>query len=70
MKLTKKENETLIVIKNFIKTHNYSPTIREICELRGVSSPATIYSQIKKLEDKGYIANAKTTNRKIKILNE
>ena len=70
MKLTKKESETLITIKNFIKTHNYSPTIREICDLRGVFSPATIYKQVKFLEFKGYISITPKERRSIKILDK
>ena len=43
-KLTKRQEDTLNFIKSFMVEHGYPPTVREICEALGVSSPATIHA--------------------------
>ena len=42
-------------IKQYIKEKNQSPSIREICILAGLSSPATVHKHLKNLKEKGYI---------------
>ena len=53
-KLTEKQSDTLTFIKKFIAKHGYAPSVREICKGLGLSSPATVFVHIKKLEEKGY----------------
>ena len=48
--LTKKQELVLKAIKEFIDFNGYSPSIRELCQLCGVSSPATIFVHLKKLK--------------------
>ena len=33
----------------------YGPTVREVCQTLGLSSPSTVHVHLKALEDKGYI---------------
>lgn len=63
--LTNKQKETLTYIKKFIAKNGYSPSVREICAGLGLSSPATVFVHIKKLEEKGYV---KQTNSKFRTL--
>lgn len=55
-------------IKQYIRNNCESPTIREICELAGLSSPATVHKHLKNLKDKGYIDYRPKTGRSIRIL--
>lgn len=54
-------------IVEYIKEHGYSPTIREICELTGRNSPATILYHLKNLKKLGYINYDATKSRTITI---
>lgn len=53
--LTKKQSETLDMIRNFMARHNYAPTYREMMEAMGILSPATTYGHVQNLQSKGYI---------------
>lgn len=66
--LTDKQSETLTFIKKFIAKHGYSPSVREICKGLGLSSPATVFVHIKKLEEKGYVTQAKEKSRTLEVL--
>ena len=47
--LTKRQDEILDFIKVFMVKHGFPPTIREIGEAMGVSSPATIHAHLANL---------------------
>lgn len=66
--LTKRQSEVLDFIKNFIVSHGYPPTIREIGTALGLSSPATTYTHLSQLEKKGYIKKLDSKNRAIELL--
>lgn len=42
-------------IKKYIEEKEEAPSIREICEMAGLSSPATVHKHLKNLERLGYI---------------
>ena len=67
-KLTKRQEEILNYIKEYIVNHGYPPTVREIGADLGVSSPATIHAHLKNLEEKGFILKKETKNRAIELL--
>lgn len=69
-KLTNKQEETLQYIKKFISKNGYSPSVREICEGLGLSSPATVFVHIKKLQEKGYVKQAGSKFRTLEVLVE
>lgn len=69
-KLTKRQEEILNYIKEYIVNHGYPPTVREIGADLGVSSPATIHAHLKNLEEKGFILKKETKNRAIELLVE
>lgn len=66
--LTKRQEEVLTYIKEFIVKKGYPPTVREIGESLGLSSPATIHSHVTQLEEKGYIRKNGSKNRAIELL--
>ena len=69
-KLTKRQNDILDVIKKFMATHGYPPTVREIGSSLDLSSPATTQFHINKLEEKGYIRKNNSKNRTLELLVE
>lgn len=68
--LTKRQNDILDYIKNYIVDHGYPPTIREIGKDLGLSSPATIHAHLSNLEKKGFIKKEGTKNRALELLVE
>ncbi len=67
-KLTKRQEDTLNFIKSFMVEHGYPPTVREICEALGVSSPATIHAHLTSLSNKGFIKKNESKNRALELL--
>jgi len=53
--LTKKQSEALEVIREFLATHNYAPSYRDVMRDMGIKSPATAYNHVQALREKGYI---------------
>ncbi len=66
--ITKKQKEVLDFIKKYVATHGYPPAIREIGAGLGLSSPATVFTHLKKLEDQGLIRKTNSKFRTIEIL--
>ena len=69
-KLTKRQEDILNYIKEYIVSKGYPPTVREIGKALGVSSPATIHAHLHNLETKGFIKKEETKNRAIELLVE
>lgn len=53
--LSKKQAEVLDFVRNFIETHRYAPSYREISAHFGFSSLGTVYSYMQILKHKGFI---------------
>lgn len=66
--LTKRQDDVLKYIKEFMVSKGYPPTVREIGEGLGLSSPATTHTHLSQLEEKGYIRKNGTKNRAIELL--
>lgn len=71
-KLTDKQESILKEIKIFIAKNGYSPSIRELCDICGLQSSATMFVHLKNLTKKGYInqANKKFRTIELRVLNE
>ena len=69
-KLTKRQDDTLKFIKEYIVSHGYPPTVREIADAINVSSPATVQAHLDCLADKGYIKKGNNKNRTIELMVE
>lgn len=68
MDLTEKQRRLYEAIRDYILEYGYSPSMRELCELIGVSSPATIHFGLGILKRKGYIDYKYNRSRTIVIL--
>lgn len=67
-KLTRRQADTLKIVKEHVVSHGYPPTVREIAEKLNVSSPATIQAHLDGLADKGYIKKGSNKNRTIELM--
>lgn len=67
-KLTDRQQDILQIIKKLTAKKGYPPTVREIGAKVGLSSSATTYFHLKKLEEKGYIKKDSSKNRTIELL--
>ena len=67
-KLSKSQEDSLKYIKKYMVSHGYPPTVREIAEALGLSSPATIQAHLNCLEKKGYIKKGGNKNRTIELM--
>ena len=68
--LTERQKEVLDVIKKYIATNGYPPTVRDICRKLDLSSPATVQVHFDNLEKKGYIKKKSNMNRTLELLVE
>ena len=66
-KLTKRQEDTLKFIKTYMVSHGFPPTVREIANELGLSSPATVQAHISSLSDKGYIRKGSNKSRTIEL---
>ena len=69
-KLTKRQEDALSFVKEYMVSHGYPPTVREIAIAIGVSSPATVQAHLDGLADKGYIKKGSNKNRTIELMVE
>ncbi len=67
-KLTDRQKDILDVLKQEIAKKGFPPTVREIGAKLNLSSSATTYFHLKKLEEKGYIRKDPAKNRAIELL--
>lgn len=68
--LTKRQGDVLDFIKNYIVSHGYPPTVREIGADLNISSPATVHAHLEHLVEKGFIKKDDSKNRAIELLCE
>lgn len=62
------EMKMLTMIKDYIKEHGYSPTVREIAEILDIKSTATVQRYLNILEMEMYITKVNSLPRTIQIL--
>jgi repressor LexA len=70
MYLTRRQRQMLDCIKQFIEENRYSPTLEEIGEMMGLSSPATVHKHLQNLEAKGLIKRNWNHSRSVEIVEE
>lgn len=68
--LYKKQRAVLEFISQYMQTHGYAPTIAEICDAMGVSSPATIHEHLQKLENIGMLKRDWRKMRGMEVTNQ
>lgn len=68
--ITKRQEDVLTFIKKYVVEHGFPPSTREIGSALGLSSPATVHTHLKKLEDAGCIRKTNSKFRTIEIVGE
>lgn len=66
-KMTKRQQAVLDCIEACIQEKGYGPTVREICQSLGLSSPSTVHVHLKALEEKGLIKRDPLKSRSITL---
>lgn len=66
-KVTKRQQAVLDCIENCIREKGYGPTVREVCQSLGLSSPSTVHVHLKALEEKGLIKRDALKSRSIAL---
>ena len=66
--ITKRQEDVLNYIKKYIVEHGFPPSTREIGAALGLSSPATVHTHLKKLEDAGCIKKTNSKFRTIEVV--
>lgn len=66
-KVTKRQQAVLDCIEASIREKGYGPTVREIGEALGLSSPSTVHVHLRALEDKGLIRRDPLKSRSITL---
>lgn len=69
-KITKKQKAVLDFIAQTIDETGIAPTVRDICDGLGLSSPSTVHVHLKTLEEKGYIHRDPLKSRCITIVGQ
>ncbi|MDU5106548.1 MULTISPECIES: LexA family protein [unclassified Clostridium] len=68
--MTERQHEILNMINEYINKERISPTVREICDIAGLKSSATVHRHIKVLQNKGYIQMIKNSPRSMRVVKE
>ena len=66
--LTPRQTEILMAIKKAMETNGYPPSMREIGEAAGLSSPSSVKYQLEALEEKGWIRRDPSRGRALEVL--
>ena len=66
-KVTKRQKAVLDCIEECIREKGYGPTVREVCQSLGLSSPSTVHVHLKALEQKGLIKRDPLKSRSIAL---
>lgn len=66
--ISNEQLEILEAIDDYIKASGYSPSVRDLCEMTGRNSPATIHYHLKNLKKLGYIDYDAKLSRTIRII--
>lgn len=66
-KITKRQQAVLSAIEDCIREKGYGPTVREVCQALGLSSPSTVHVHLRALEEKGYIKRDPLKSRSIAL---
>lgn len=68
--LKNNEKKVYNAIVEFINKNKYSPTVRELCKMTNIYSPASVHYHLRNLKLKEYITYVENLNRTIVVLKE
>jgi repressor LexA len=66
-KLTRRQRQVLVFIEQQIRDRGYPPSVREIGEAVGLTSPSTVHSHLRTLQALGYLRRDPTKPRAIEV---
>jgi len=66
--LTAREEDVLEAIKELTEQEGYAPTVRQLCDLLDMRSPATVHDHLNRLEAKGAIRRSPDARRLILVV--
>lgn len=66
-KISAKQQRILEYISECTTTQGYPPSVREICAEVGLSSPSTVHSHLKRLDELGYIDKGDRKTRALTV---
>jgi repressor LexA len=69
-RLTDRQRQVLEFIESEVRRKGYPPSVREIGEAVGLSSPSTVHAHLGALQDKGYIHRDPTKPRALELTYE
>jgi repressor LexA len=65
--LTPRQREILEMIEQHMRDHGYPPSVREIGEVVGLTSPSTVHAHLNALQRRGYLRRDPTKPRAIEV---
>ncbi len=65
--LTARQREVLEIIEQHTRQHGYPPSVREIGEAVGLTSPSTVHAHLAALQRRGYLRRDPTKPRAIEV---
>ena len=65
--LTPRQREVLEIIEQHMREHGYPPSVREIGEAVGLTSPSTVHAHLGALQRRGYLRRDPTKPRAIEV---
>ena len=68
MDLTSRQQEILAYVNTHVDEHGYPPTVREIGQAVGLTSPSTVHAHLEKLEKAGLIRRDATKPRALEVI--
>ncbi len=68
--LTKRQTAILDVIREAVEARGYPPSVREIGEAVGLTSPSSVAHQLRVLEQKGYLRRDPNRPRALEVMSE
>jgi repressor LexA len=68
--LTHRQEEILDIIRHYVRTKGFSPSIREIADNLGVSSISTVHCHLLNLEKKGFIRKDPSRRRSLELVGD
>ena len=69
-KITDRQRQILDVILDTVERRGYPPSVREIGDAVGLSSPSTVHSHLSSLVDQGYLRRDPSKPRAIEVVND
>ena len=66
-RLTPRQRKVLRVIREWVETHGYPPSVREIGDAVGLTSTSSVHHQLRTLERKGYLRRDPNRTRAVDV---